>query len=145
MGINPIMGVAAIAVSLLCIGLVLHRIRTGRFRYGTSVYTRSETPVEYWFGLLFPAGVLMLLSLSLATDMGSNDFRFDQSVFWSIWATFMGFLLTRALQTGFAGGQQISFARSDEPREFWIIVLLYAIAEAVAVWMLFKVLSLPPR
>lgn len=145
MSIDPIMGVAAMAISLFCVGLVFHRVRTGRLRYGTSVYTRAETPVAFWFGVLFPAVALVLLSLSLATDMASNDFRFDQSVQWSLWAILFGFLLTRALQTGCAGGQQINFKRRDDPREYWIIILLYGAVEVAAILMLFKALNAAHR
>jgi hypothetical protein len=87
----------------------------------------------------------MLLSLSLATDMGSNDFRFDESVQWSLWAILFGFLLTRALQTGCAGGQQINFKRRDDPREYWIIVLFYVTAALVAIFMLVRALDSPLR
>lgn len=145
MSIQPVMAAALAAVAILCIGLVYYRIRVGHVRHGPVVYTRSEKPTEFWFSILLPPAAMFLIVLAMATDMGSNDFRFDQSVIWLLGAILMGFLLIRALQTGFAGGHSTSFARREEPREFWIIVALYVALEALAIFMLFQVLSLPPR
>jgi hypothetical protein len=145
MTVQPIMAAALAAVVLFCVGYIFYRSRTGYVRHGAVVYTRSEKPVEFWFSALFPPAALFLLAFSATTDMGRNDYRFDHSVLWLLGAILIGFLLIRALQTGHAGGPEISFARSEEPREFWLILLFYAAVEGLMLFMLFLVLSLPPR
>jgi hypothetical protein len=145
MSIEPIRAAALAAVFILCLGFVFYRVRIGHVRYGDFVYRRSDEPAPYWFTVLFPPVAVVLLSMALAVDMGDNDFRFDQTVSWSLWAILFGFGLIRALQTGRAGVGRVCFARPEEPREYWIIVLLYAAMEAVVIFMLFEVLSLPPR
>ena len=145
MTIDPIAAAALAATGLLCLGFAGYRIAVGHARYGDFVYRRSEEPVPYWFTVLFPPSAIFLLSLALITDMGENDFRFDQAASWSLWTTLFGFGLIRALQTGRAGVGRVHFARDEEPREYWIIVLLYAAVEVLMIFMLFKVLSLPPN
>jgi phosphate/sulfate permease len=144
MSIDPIMAAVLAAVILSIAGVAFYRIRAGHVRHGEVVYTSSDQPAEFWFSVLFPTAAMLLIAVAMATDMGSNDFRFDQSVTWVLGMVLIGFLLIRALQTGYAGGHRISFARREEPREFWIIILLYGAAEALATFMLFQVLSVPP-
>jgi hypothetical protein len=144
MSIDPLRAAALAAVFILCLGFVSYRIWAGHARYGDFVYKRSEEPVPYWFTVLLPPAAFFLLSLALIVDMGEKDFRFDQAVSWSLWTTLFGFGLIRALQTGRAGVGRASFARREEPREYWAIVLLYTAAEALAIFMLIHALSLPP-
>jgi hypothetical protein len=144
MSIDPIGAAALAAVLILCLGFVFYRIRAGHARYGDFVYRRSEQPAPYWFTTLFPPAAVFLLSLALTTSMGEDDLRFDQGVSWSLWTILFGFGLIRALQTGSAGVGRVGFARSEEPREYWMIVFLYAAAEALVIFMLVHTLAVPP-
>lgn len=144
MSIDSIRAAALAAVALFCAGHIVYRVRAGTVRHGDVVYTRSDHPAGFWFSVLFPTGAMVLLAVAMATDVGSDDFRFDQSVTWFLGMILIGFLLIRALQTGYAGGHRIGFERREEPREYWIIVLLYVAAESLATFMLVQALRLPP-
>jgi hypothetical protein len=144
MGTDPIRAAALAAATVFCAGYIFYRVRAGDVRHGDLVYTRSNQPAQFWFSVLPPTAGMLLIALAMATDMGSNDLRFDQSVTCFLGAILIGFLLIRALRTGQGGGHRISFERREEPREYWTIVLLYCAAEGLAIFMLIHALRLPP-
>ena len=93
-------------------------VRRGVLRFGRDDYTRAARPVEYWFGLLFEAALLLAL-LCYAYDLATEGEGLRPKPFLLLLGAYSLFWLIRSLQTGSAGLGSTAVDRRDRSGPYW--------------------------
>lgn len=125
------------AVVLFDIYVVARALRTGILGFGSHAKHRLSDPVDYWFHLALAAAAVPAFawigwSVLQNPEEALRPGGFDAIA--ALAAAAFAFGLLRSLWTGVVGTGTLEFSRIEEPREYWILIALFAAAFLLVGW-----------
>ncbi len=103
--------------------------------WGQAVRRRSEEPVEFWGQLAFALGGAVAMFVTLAWRWGTGEFP-EIPLIQIVVAVWFSILFGRQIAKGRMSVGTVSFAREEEPREFWLILIAGLLALGAVWWTL---------
>jgi hypothetical protein len=110
----------ALIVTIFLLYEAWRGLTRGRIGWGEGVRVRSEQPLEFWGQVAFAFFSALAIMASLVWHWRYGELPsipFLQIVL----AVWLSTLIIRALVRGRASVGSVSFSRTEEPREYWIL------------------------
>jgi hypothetical protein len=97
-------------------------LRHGRIGWGQAARLRSEEPLPFWGQMAYAFVSALALTVSLVWHWQYGELPEVPLVQICI-ASWFSVLIIRALARGRVSVGSVSFARAEEPREFWLLAI----------------------
>ncbi len=122
---EPLTWIIALAGCGVCAWRATRALTAGVTSWGNQSYRRDESVSDFWFYTLWYVAGFFYFVIVVGLFLLSGEVpKFPVSAL--LFTPLLLYWLIQSLRTGWAGFRDLRFAREDEAKEYWALVVLNA-------------------